>query len=195
MRSFRSAVIAVCVLSSLVTGCAGEADSGEGSVPQSGPQVTTEDAPWSEAPTQKGTYLVAWKPAGGTVPLNEYCSILMRVNRADGSPIEGQVELFFRADMPAHGHGMNVVPVVKPVADGLYQALLGAGYEVLIDDRDERPGVMFADLELLGIPHRAVIGERSLDRGMAEYRHRSSGEERELGLDSLATELSDIIDS
>lgn len=122
MRSFRSAVIAVCVLSSLVTGCAGEADSGEGSVPQSGPQVTTEDAPWSEAPTQKGTYLVAWKPAGGTVPLNEYCSILMRVNRADGSPIEGQVELFFRADMPAHGHGMNVVPVVKPVADGLYQA-------------------------------------------------------------------------
>ena len=65
---------------------------------------------------------MAWKPAGGTVPLNEYCSILMRVNRADGSPIEGQVELFFRADMPAHGHGMNVVPVVKPVADGLYQA-------------------------------------------------------------------------
>jgi len=84
---------------------------------------------------------------------------------------------------------------VRECADGLYQALLDAGYEVLIDDRDERPGVMFADLELLGIPHRVVIGERSLDRGVAEYRHRSSGDERELGLDNLATELSGILDS
>jgi prolyl-tRNA synthetase len=51
---------------------------------------------------------------------------------------------------------------------------------VLLDDRDERPGVKFADMELLGIPHHIVIGERSLANGMLEYKHRSGAERGEV---------------
>ncbi|MCW5621255.1 MAG: proline--tRNA ligase [Burkholderiales bacterium] len=58
---------------------------------------------------------------------------------------------------------------VKALADMLYQELSAAGIEVLLDDRDERPGVMFADLELIGIPHRITIGERGLKQGQVEY--------------------------
>jgi prolyl-tRNA synthetase len=54
----------------------------------------------------------------------------------------------------------------------LYAVLQAAGIEVLLDDRDERPGVMFADMELIGIPHRIVIGERGLKEGMLEYQGR-----------------------
>ena len=61
---------------------------------------------------------------------------------------------------------------VRAVADALYAELSAAGIEVLYDDRDVRPGVKFADAELLGIPHRLVIGERGLDAGTLEYRHR-----------------------
>jgi prolyl-tRNA synthetase len=61
---------------------------------------------------------------------------------------------------------------VRAAADALYQQLCAAGIEVLYDDRDARPGVKFADAELLGIPHRVVIGERGLDAGTLEYRHR-----------------------
>jgi prolyl-tRNA synthetase len=63
-------------------------------------------------------------------------------------------------------------PRVRSVADALYAELCGAGIDVLYDDRDVRPGVKFADAELLGIPHRVVIGERGLDAGTLEYRHR-----------------------
>lgn len=61
---------------------------------------------------------------------------------------------------------------VQQAADQLYQTLSQAGVEVFLDDRDERPGVMFADMELIGIPHRIVIGERGLKEGAAEYRGR-----------------------
>lgn len=61
---------------------------------------------------------------------------------------------------------------VKQAADMLYQQLTEAGYDVLLDDRGERAGVMFADCELIGIPHRIVIGERSLQQGTYEYKHR-----------------------
>ena len=61
---------------------------------------------------------------------------------------------------------------VRSVADALYAELTAAGIEVLYDDRDARPGIKFADAELLGIPHRLVIGERGLDAGTLEYRHR-----------------------
>ncbi len=57
-------------------------------------------------------------------------------------------------------------------ADKLYQRLLEAGVEVLWDDRKERPGVMFADMELIGIPHRFVMGEKGLDEGYVEYKGR-----------------------
>jgi len=59
---------------------------------------------------------------------------------------------------------------VKNCADQLYADLKAAGIDVLLDDRNERPGVMFADMELIGIPHRVVIGERGLKEGQLEYK-------------------------
>ena len=61
---------------------------------------------------------------------------------------------------------------VRGAADQLYAGLEAAGLEVLLDDRDERPGVMFADLELIGIPHRVTIGERGLKEATVEYQER-----------------------
>jgi prolyl-tRNA synthetase len=61
---------------------------------------------------------------------------------------------------------------VRDAADTLYAELKAAGLDVLLDDRDERPGVMFADLELIGVPHRVTIGERGLKEGTAEYQER-----------------------
>jgi prolyl-tRNA synthetase len=61
---------------------------------------------------------------------------------------------------------------VREAAEKLYAELTAAGIEVLFDDRDARPGVKFADVELLGIPHRIVVAERGLDSGQLEYRQR-----------------------
>jgi prolyl-tRNA synthetase len=69
---------------------------------------------------------------------------------------------------------------VREAADTLYASLQAAGIDVLLDDRDERPGVKFADMELLGIPHHIVIGERSLANGMLEYKHRAGAERGEV---------------
>lgn len=74
---------------------------------------------------------------------------------------------------------LSIIPVgyhknqqVRTEAEKLYQACRVAGIEVLLDDREERPGVMFADQELIGIPHRVVVGERNLRDGMVEYQGR-----------------------
>jgi prolyl-tRNA synthetase len=72
---------------------------------------------------------------------------------------------------------------VRATAEQLYQQLGAAGIEVLLDDRDARPGVKFADAELLGIPHRIVVGERGLEAGKLEYRHRRASESEEFPLD------------
>ncbi|MFO7275988.1 MAG: proline--tRNA ligase [Pseudomonadota bacterium] len=72
---------------------------------------------------------------------------------------------------------------VRETAERLYAELTGAGIEVLYDDRDARPGVKFADAELLGIPHRVVVAERGLDKGRLEYRHRRASENEEFPLD------------
>ena len=61
---------------------------------------------------------------------------------------------------------------VRTAADALYAELATAGLDVIIDDRDERPGVMFADWELIGVPHRFVVGERGLKEGKIEYKGR-----------------------
>jgi prolyl-tRNA synthetase len=74
---------------------------------------------------------------------------------------------------------------VRAAADGLYEALSDAGIEVLYDDRDARPGVKFADAELLGIPHRLVLGERGLAAGSCEYRHRPATENQDIPLASV----------
>ncbi len=68
---------------------------------------------------------------------------------------------------------------VREVADRLYDELTASGVEVLHDDRDARPGVKFADAELLGIPHRLVVGERGLEAGRLEYRSRRDSESTE----------------
>ncbi len=64
---------------------------------------------------------------------------------------------------------------VRAAADQLYAELVAAGIDVLLDDRDERPGVMFADLELIGVPHRITIGDRGLKQGQIEYVARRDG--------------------
>jgi prolyl-tRNA synthetase len=73
------------------------------------------------------------------------------------------------AIVPMNAHKSEMV---QEASDKLYAELKAAGYDVLLDDRDSRPGFKFADLELLGVPHRIVIGERSLKEGQLEYRGR-----------------------
>ena len=68
--------------------------------------------------------------------------------------------------------GMDRSAEVKAAADNLYRELLAAGVDVLLDDRGERPGAMFADWELIGVPHRLTIGDKGLKNGQLEYQHR-----------------------
>jgi len=70
--------------------------------------------------------------------------------------------------------GYDRSAAVKELADGLHDELEAAGVDVLLDDRAERPGVMFADLELIGIPHRITIGDRGLKEGAVEYQARAA---------------------
>ena len=78
--------------------------------------------------------------------------------------------------------GMGKSAAVRGTTEKLYAELTGAGIEVLLDDRDERPGVMFADMELIGIPHRIVIGERGLKQGQIEYQGRRDGHPHSIAL-------------
>ena len=68
--------------------------------------------------------------------------------------------------------GIGKSAAVREAAEKLYTELAAAGIEVMLDDRDERPGVMFADVELIGIPHRVVVGDRGLKQGQLEYQGR-----------------------
>ncbi len=74
---------------------------------------------------------------------------------------------------------------VKAAADRLYADLTTAGIDALLDDRNERPGVMFADMELIGIPHRVVIGERGLNEGKLEYKGRLDAEATMIAQDEI----------
>ncbi|MHB0991413.1 MAG: proline--tRNA ligase [Burkholderiales bacterium] len=82
---------------------------------------------------------------------------------------------------------------VREAVDTLYAELSTAGIDVLLDDRDERPGVMFADMELIGIPHRLVVGERGLKDGNVEYQGRTEAQARQVPLDEVRTILMDIL--
>jgi prolyl-tRNA synthetase len=79
--------------------------------------------------------------------------------------------------------GLSKSQVVRETVEKLYSALTLGGLEVLLDDRDERPGVMFADMELIGVPHRIVVGERNLKEGKIEYQARRDKEARILPLE------------
>ncbi|WKE64508.1 proline--tRNA ligase [Gallaecimonas kandeliae] len=78
---------------------------------------------------------------------------------------------------------------VQETADKLYEELKAAGIDVLFDDRKERPGVMFADMELIGIPHSIIIGERGLDNGEVEYKCRRGGDTENLAIDQVVASL------
>jgi prolyl-tRNA synthetase len=78
---------------------------------------------------------------------------------------------------------------VREAAEQLYEELRAAGVEVLLDDRNVRPGVMFNDMELIGIPHRVVIGERGLDEGQLEYRKRTASENESIPLDGTCAAI------
>ncbi|WP_372809662.1 proline--tRNA ligase [Litorivivens sp.] len=76
---------------------------------------------------------------------------------------------------------------VKETTEKLYQELSAAGIDVLMDDRNERPGVKFADIELMGIPHRIVIGDRGLEKGTLEYRHRRADANEDVSLTNVVS--------
>jgi prolyl-tRNA synthetase len=80
-------------------------------------------------------------------------------------------------------------PEVAEAADRLHDRLEAGGIDVLYDDRDISPGVKFADADLLGVPVRLVLGAKGLARGIVEWRSRTTGEERELAMDSPVAEL------
>jgi prolyl-tRNA synthetase len=84
---------------------------------------------------------------------------------------------------------------VKEAVERLYTQLQDAGIDVLLDDRDVRPGFMFADMELTGIPHRVVVGERGLDEGTVEYRGRRETENSMIGIDQIVSLLRERLDS
>ncbi|MDF0604490.1 proline--tRNA ligase [Neisseriaceae bacterium TC5R-5] len=78
---------------------------------------------------------------------------------------------------------------VKTVADQLYQQLQAKGVDVILDDRGERPGAMFADWELIGAPHRLTIGDRGLKEGKVEYQHRRDSAASALSVDDLLQQI------
>jgi prolyl-tRNA synthetase len=80
-------------------------------------------------------------------------------------------------------------PRAVEAAEQLYAELQAAGFDVLLDDRNERPGVKFSDLELIGVPHRIVVSERGLDAGTFEYKGRRDSEARELSKQDLLAVL------
>jgi len=90
--------------------------------------------------------------------------------------------------IPIHGHRSARV---KEAAENLYQTLLAQGFDVLLDDRQERPGVIFADHDLIGIPHRLVIGERGLDDGTLEYKARRDTEAKHIPMDDVQAFLTE----
>ncbi|EZQ01665.1 proline--tRNA ligase [Acinetobacter sp. Ver3] len=93
---------------------------------------------------------------------------------------------FHVAIVPMNAHKS---PRTVEAAEALYTELQAAGYDVLLDDRDERPGVKFSDIEITGIPHRIVIGEKGLDAGTFEYKGRSDTESSNLSKEEILAKI------
>jgi prolyl-tRNA synthetase len=85
--------------------------------------------------------------------------------------------------------GMDRSEAVKTASENLYQDLLKAGVDVILDDRGERPGAMFADWELIGVPHRVTVGDRGLKEGLVEYQHRRDAEPKQMALEKISEHL------
>jgi prolyl-tRNA synthetase len=80
-------------------------------------------------------------------------------------------------------------PAVQEAGEKLYTQLTEAGFDVLLDDRNERPGVKFADLELMGLPHRVVVSDRGLGAGTLEYKGRQDADKQDVPVDDILTFL------
>ncbi len=89
--------------------------------------------------------------------------------------------------------GFERSDAVREAALKLHDELQAAGIDVLLDDRGERPGVMFADIELIGIPHRIVIGERGLKEGQVEYQARTDSAAQSVALDGIVARITEVL--
>jgi prolyl-tRNA synthetase len=97
---------------------------------------------------------------------------------------------FELAIVPMNMHKSHRIP---EIAERLYENFKAAGVDVLFDDRKERPGVMFNDMELVGIPFTLVIGERNLDNNQVELKNRLTGEKQLLDIDTAADVITKAI--
>ena len=97
---------------------------------------------------------------------------------------------FQLALVPIHMHKSQRL---REHVESLYEAFCSAGIDVLLDDRKERPGVMFADMELIGIPHRLVFSERGLDAGTLEYKGRTDAENTDIQLDEAVEFIANLL--
>ena len=88
---------------------------------------------------------------------------------------------------------MHKSEAVQKYAEELYRTLQSQGVDVIFDDRKERPGVMFADMELIGVPHMVVIGEKNLENGEIEYKNRRTGEKKMIAKDELLAFLEENV--
>jgi prolyl-tRNA synthetase len=91
--------------------------------------------------------------------------------------------------------GYDRSDMVREASDQLYQELTKAGIEVILDDRGERPGAMFADWELIGVPYRVVIGERGLKEGQLEFQARADTEATQLPVAEVAAKVIAMIEA
>ena len=82
---------------------------------------------------------------------------------------------------------------LREAAEAMYQTLVKAGFDILLDDRGQRPGVAFADMDLIGIPHRLILGERGLDEGNVEYKRRADGHSTKFAIDDVLVELQQLM--
>ncbi len=89
--------------------------------------------------------------------------------------------------------GYHKSAAVREAVDKLYADLTAAGLDVLLDDRDERPGVMFADMDLVGLPHRVVLGDKGLAKGVIEHKGRRDKAPRDIPLDEAVAQLHGMV--
>lgn len=92
--------------------------------------------------------------------------------------------------IPLNGHKSQAV---KDQADALYEQFCNAGIDVLLDDRNERAGALFADHDLIGIPHRLVVSDRNLEQNCVEYKSRATGETTSLDLNTAVAKIVTLV--
>jgi len=88
--------------------------------------------------------------------------------------------------IPLNGHKSEKV---KEKSEAIYEFLKSKGIDTLLDDRTERPGIKFADMDLIGIPHRIVIGDKGLEKGTIEYKARSDADNQDIAVDDIESFL------